>query len=307
MKRYLLRRLALTLPVLIGTATLVFLLLRLLPTEVVIDRILGEQAPESQRAALRHELGLDRPLGAQYATYLRGLAQGDLGTSLEKGRPVTGLIRERLRATFLLAAAAALFALVVSLPLGLVAARTAGRWPDRLATLGAVLGASLPSFWLGPLLILVFAVQLDWLPVSGMSASGSLILPAVTLGAGLAAHLARMVRGSLVEAMGHDYGRTARAKGLGETRALLRHLLPNALIPVVTVLALQLGMLLTGAIITETVFAWPGLGVLLLHAIDFRDYPLVQGCVLTIALTYLLVNLLADLSYALLDPRIRLS
>lgn len=294
-------------PVLLGTATLVFLLLRLLPADALLDRIVGEQAPAAQREALRRDLGLDRPVHEQYAAYVAGLLRGDLGRSLEKGQPVGALIRARFPATLWLAAVAALFGVTLSFPAGVVAAKAAGRWPDRLAMFGTVLGVSLPSFWLGPLLILLFAVWLDWLPVSGMAGPSSVVLPALTLGAGLAAHLARLVRAGLLEEMGHDYARTARAKGVGEWPVLARHLLPNALIPVVTVLALQLGMLLTGAIITETIFAWPGLGRLLLHAIDFRDYPLVQGCVLTIALTYLAMNLVADMAYALLDPRIRLS
>jgi len=195
---------------------------------------------------------------------------------------------------------------VIAIPAGMVAAWGRGRWPDRLSMGFAMLGVSIPNFWLGPLLILLFAVQLDWFPVSGMSGPASVILPALTLGTSMAAYLARMVRGSLVEEMSYDYIRTARSKGLRDRVVFRRHLLPNALIPVVTILALQLGMLLTGAIITETIFAWPGLGQLLLGAIDFRDFPLVQGCVLVIAVAYMTMNLVADVTYAFLDPRIRL-
>ena len=293
-------------PVLLGVATLVFLLLHLIPTDAVLDRLLGETAPQEQREALRHDLGLDRPLFEQYLVYLRNLLRGDLGRSLEHSRPVTELIRERFPATLLLAVTAALVAVAVALPAGMAAAWGRGRWIDRLSMGGAMFGVSVPNFWLGPLLILLFAVQLDWFPVSGMSGPLSVVLPAVTLGTSMAAYLARMVRGSLVEELGYDYIRSARAKGLRDRVVFCRHLLPNAMIPVVTVFALQLGMLLTGAIITETIFAWPGLGQLLLGAIDFRDFPLVQGCVLVIAVAYMGMNLVADLTYAFLDPRIRL-
>ena len=293
-------------PVLLGVATLVFLLLHLLPTDAVVVQVLGENAPPEQRDALRRELRLDRPVLEQYVLYLRDLLRGDLGRSLEHRRPVLTLIGERFPATLLLAAAAALVAVSIALPAGMIAAWGNGRWIDRLSMGVAMLGVSVPNFWLGPLLILLFAVQLDWFPVSGMSGPLSVVLPAVTLGTAMAAFLARMVRGSLLEELGSDYIRSARSKGLRDRVIFVRHLLPNALIPAVTILALQLGMLLTGAIITETIFAWPGLGQLILGAIDFRDFPLVQGCVLVIALTYLAMNLLADLTYAFLDPRIRL-
>ncbi|MGD8377873.1 MAG: ABC transporter permease [Acidobacteriota bacterium] len=307
MKRFLLKRLALMAPVLLGAATLVFLLLHLIPTGAVLDRLLGETAPEDQRDALRRELHLDLPVLQQYGIYLRGLVHGDLGRSLEHGRPVTRLILERMPATLALAGAAALVAVLVALPAGMIAAWARGGWIDRLAMGFSILGVSIPNFWLGPLLILLFAVQLDWLPVAGMSGPASVILPAVTLGTSMAAYLARMIRGSLLEEMASDYVRSARSKGMGEAAVFFRHLLPNTLIPVITVLALQLGMLLTGAIITESIFAWPGMGLLLLGAIDFRDFPLVQGCVLVIALSYMGMNLAADAAYAWLDPRIRFS
>ena len=294
-------------PVLLGSATLVFLLLHLIPTDVVLERILGETAPVEQREALRQELGLDQTLVVQYARFLGGLSHGDLGMSLEHRRSVSSLIRERLPATFLLASMAALVAIGVALPVGMAAAWSRGGLLDRFATGVSILGVSIPNFWLGPLLILLFAVHLDWFPVSGMSGAGSVVLPALTLGTSMAAYLARMVRGSLLEELDREYVRSARSKGLREGVVFWRHLLPNSLIPVVTVLAMQLGMLLTGAIITESIFAWPGLGQLLLGAIDFRDFPLVQGCILVIAFTYLLMNLLADIAYGALDPRIRLS
>ena len=294
-------------PVLLGAVTLVFLLLHLIPTDSVLDRLLGETAPPEQRDALRRDLRLDRPVLEQYGLYLRDLVRGDLGRSLEHRRPVVALILERFPATLLLASVAALVAIVVAFPAGLAAAWARGGWIDRLATGFAILGVSIPNFWLGPLLILLFAVHLDWFPVSGMSGPTSVVLPALTLGTSMAAYLARMIRGSMLEELDSDYVRSARSKGLRERVVFWRHLLPNTLIPVVTVLALQLGMLLTGAIITESIFAWPGLGQLLLGAIDFRDFPLVQGCVLVIAFAYTAMNLLADATYALLDPRIRLS
>ena len=294
-------------PVLLGAVTLVFLLLHFIPTDAVLDRLLGETAPEDQREALRRDLHLDLPLAQQYGIYLGGLARGDLGNSLEHRRPVTSLILERFPATLLLAGAAALVAVLIALPAGMAAARARGGWLDRFAMGFSILGVSIPNFWLGPLLILLFAVRLDWLPVSGMSGPASVVLPALTLGTSMAAYLARMIRGSMLEEMDSDYVRSARSKGLRERAVFWRHLLPNTLIPVVTILALQLGMLLTGAIITESIFAWPGLGQLLLGAIDFRDFPLVQGCVLVIAFAYMAMNLVADAAYAWLDPRIRLS
>jgi len=301
---YFFNRLLWTLPILLGVASLVFLLLHLVPGDPV-DLMLGEQALAADRAQLRAQLGLDRPLGEQYAGFLRRTLSGDLGLSLPSREPVAGRIGERYGATVELMLGAMAVALAVSFPLGLLAAVHHGRWPDQAASAFAVLGVAVPSFWLGPMLILVFAIWLDWLPVDGREGPASLVLPALTLGLALAALLSRMLRAALVGVLGEDYVRTARAKGLPEGAVLWRHALRNALIPVVTLIGLQVGVLLSGAIITESIFDWPGLGGLLLDGIRRRDYPLVQGCVLVIALTYVAVNLATDLAYGWIDPRIR--
>ena len=301
---YLAQRLVWTLPILWGVLTVVFFLIHLIPGDPV-DVMLGEQALAADREQMRAALGLDRPMGEQYLTYLGNTLQGDLGLSLRERRPVLGLIAERLPATAELMAGAMVIALALALPLGIVAALHHGRWPDRLAGFFAVLGVATPNFWLGPLLILAFAVQLDWLPVNDRGTLAHLVLPSLTLGTAMAALLSRMTRTALVEVLGEDYIRTARAKGLGGWAVLVVHALRNALIPVVTVIGLQVGVLLSGAIITESIFDWPGLGSLLLEGISGRDYPLVQGCILVIALSYVGVNLLTDLAYGWIDPRIR--
>lgn len=304
MTAYLLRRLAQVLPTALLAATLVFALVHLVPGDPV-EMMLGEGARAADVESLRRDLGLDRPLLEQYASFLGGLARGDLGRSLHSGEPVLATLAERFPATLELAVASLLVALLVALPLGVVAALYRDRVPDHLARLLALLGVSMPSFWLGPMLILLFAIEWDLLPVSGRSGPASLVLPAVTLGAGLAGLLTRMVRAALAEELGRPYLLAARARGVGRATAIGRHALKNALIPVITVLGLQFGALLTGAIITETIFSWPGLGRLLIESIRMRDYPLLQGAVLLIALTYLLVNLGTDVVYAWLDPRIR--
>ncbi len=291
--------------VVLGVCTLVFLLLHLVPGDPV-DAMLGESARPADRAELRRALGLDRPLMTQYAAYLSGLARLDLGRSFQDQRPVTEVLAERLPATLELAGAALLLALILAIPLGVLAARFRGRPVDSAAMGFSLIGISIPNFWLGPLLILVFSLQLGWTPVSGRDGPLSLVLPAITLGTALAAILARMVRASVLEVLGEDYIRTARAKGLGEMAVLYRHALRNAWLPVLTLIGLQLGALLGGAVITETVFAWPGVGSLLIEAIRARDYPLVQGCVLLISLTYVVVNTATDMVYAWIDPRIRL-
>lgn len=305
MAGFLISRLASALGVIIGVCTLVFLLIHLVPGDPV-ELMLGESASPADRAVLRAALGLDQPLLVQFVQFASGLGRLDLGQSLHFHRPVADLLAERLPATLELAAAALLLGIVLALPLGLVAARYRSRPADTGAMLFSLLGLSIPSFWLGPMLILVFALWLGWVPVSGREAPGSLILPALTLGTSLAAVLARMVRSSLLEVLGEDFVRTARAKGLSPGATLARHALPNAALPLVTLLGLQLGALLGGAVITETVFAWPGLGGLLVEAIQGRDYPLVQGCVLLVSIGYVGINLLTDLAYAWLDPRIRL-
>jgi len=302
--RFLVRRVLLTIPVLLGVATLVFSLIHMIPGDPV-QSMLGEGASPDSVNELRSRLGLDRPLYAQYLSFLSGMAHGNLGTSLRTSEPVTTAITSRLPATFELAAAAMLVAVVIAIPLGVIAAVGAGTFVDHIATTLALIGISMPNFWLGPLLAIVFAVELGWLPVSGRGTLAQLVLPAITLGAPLAAVLARMTRASVIDELRELYVMAARARGVSKARAVLKHALRNSLIPIVTVLGLQLGAVLTGAVITETIFAWPGVGRLLIQSIGFRDYPLVQGCILLIALTYVSMNLLTDLAYGLLDPRIR--
>jgi ABC-type dipeptide/oligopeptide/nickel transport system permease component len=302
--RYLIRRLALTIPVLLGVATLVFSLIHFIPGDPA-QAMLCETAAQEDVDALRARLGLDRPLLEQYGAFLRGVVRGDLGTSLRTNQPVTEAIVERLPATLELAAAAMLVAIGFSIPLGIAAAVRRGTAVDHAATTIALLGISIPNFWLGPLLALVFAVELGWLPVSGRGSLAHLVLPAISLGAALAAILARMTRASLLEELREQYVLAARARGTSRTRAVIRHAFRNSLIPVVTLVGLQFGAVLTGAVITETIFAWPGIGRLLIQSIGFRDYPLVQGCILFIAVTYVGMNLLTDLFYGVLDPRIR--
>jgi ABC-type dipeptide/oligopeptide/nickel transport system permease component len=301
---FLARRLALSVPVLLGVATLVFSLIHLIPGDPA-QAMLGETASPADVAALRSRLGLDRPLLEQYAAFLGGLARGDLGTSLRTGEPVAQQIWQRAPATAELAAASMVFAIGVAIPLGVLAAVRRGTMVD-FASMGlALTGISVPNFWLGPLLAIVFSVWLEWLPVSGRGTWGHLVLPAVSLGAGLAAILARMTRATLLEELRDPYVQAARARGASASRAVLRHALRSGLIPIVTLIGLQFGTVLTGAVITETVFAWPGIGRLLIQSIGFRDYPVVQGCILLIAVTYMAVNLITDLAYGSLDPRIR--
>jgi len=302
--RFLVRRLLLTIPVLIGVATLVFSLIHLVPGDPV-QSMLGESASPEDIAEMRGRLGLDRPLVTQYVAFLKGVGTGNLGTSLRTNQPVTAAIAERLPATFELAFAAMLVAIAIAIPLGIVAAVGAGTHVDHAATTLALLGISIPNFWLGPLLAIVFSVTLGWLPVSGRGTPAHLILPAITLGAPLAAVLARMTRASVIEELRELYVLAARARGVSRVRAVLKHAFRNSLIPIVTVIGLQFGAVLTGAVITETIFAWPGVGRLLIQSISFRDYPLVQGCILLIAVTYVAMNLVTDLVYGLLDPRIR--
>jgi len=304
MRRYVLRRLLLAVPTVFGVITLVFLLIHLVPGDPV-DVMLGETARAADKVRLRHQLGLDRPLPVQYARYLRHLAAADLGRSLHSGRPVRRMIVARYPATLELAAGALLVAVLLAAPLGVIAAARPGSPLDALCRGVAIAGASMPNFWLGPLLILIFAIALEWAPVSGRGGLQHLALPALTLGMGMAAVLTRMLRATLLDRLGDDYIRTARAKGASEPRVLLTHALRNAVLPVVTVLGLQAGALLAGAIITETIFAWPGIGRLTLLAIQTRDYPLVQGCMLVIALTYVIINLCTDLLYGVIDPRLR--
>jgi len=302
--RFLVRRILLTIPVVLGVATLVFSLIHLVPGDPV-QAMLGESAAPADITELRGRLGLDRPLVVQYGRFLAGLAKGDLGTSLRTNQPVAAAIGERLPATFELALAAMALAILFAVPLGIIAAVRAGTHVDHAATTLALIGISMPNFWLGPILAIVFSVMLGWLPVSGRGTLAHLVLPAITLAAPLSAVLARMTRASVIEELRELYVLAARARGVSHVHAVLRHAFRNSLIPIVTVLGLQFGAVLTGAVITETIFAWPGVGRLLIQSIGFRDYPIVQGCILLIAVTYVSMNLVTDLVYGLLDPRIR--
>ena len=299
------KRLLLALPVVWAVVTLVFLLIHIVPGDPVRNA-LGDNATAEQVAELKQQLGLDLPLGRQYLNYWSGLVRGDLGSSLiNPADKVFERILSRYPATMELAFAGLVVALVISIPLGVTAGVHQGKIIDNAASVLALLGISLPGFVLGPLAIYLFAIKLDWLPVSGRYGPEYLILPAITLGAALAAVLTRMVRSSVIEELNEDYVRTARAKGLSEGVVVYKHVLKNGLIPVVTVLGLQFGVLMAGAIITETIFSWPGIGRLTIDAINSRDYPMVQGCILMIALTYIVANLITDFAYRLLDPRIR--
>ncbi len=307
MTNYFARRLLTSVAVLFGASILTFSILHLVPGDPVAA-ILGRQAISGAQAEeLRAQLGLDEPLAVQYVRYIQGALRGDLGQSIRSKQPVTTLIMQQLPSTLQLTTAAMLFAITVGLGFGILAAVKRQTWVDTAVTATAVSGISIPSFWLGMLLIFVFAVQLRWLPTTSTSGDWrGLILPAVTLGMAEAAVIARVTRSSLVDEFDKAYVSLARAKGLAERTVVRRHALPNALIPVVTVVALQIGFLLVGAIVVETVFARQGLGRLAVTAINNRDYPLVQGIVLIVATAYVTINTMADLAYAWLDPRIRL-
>ena len=303
MKRYLLHRLFLFLPTLLGVLTLVFFLIHLIPGDP-IEVMLGETASAADKDALRRELGLNQPLWSQYLRFLTGLFQGDLGRSLYEQERVLNLILIRLPATLELTMGAMTVALLMAFPLGIMAAVKRDSWIDRFSLLFSLLGLAMPNFCLGPLLMIIFSIELGWLPVSGRGSMIHLILPSLTLGMAMAVILTRMIRSSLLETIHEEYIQTARAKGLSEQRVWLKHALRNSLLSVITILGLQFGALLAGSIITETIFTWPGIGRLTIQAIQTRDYPLAQGCVLVIATSYLLVNLLTDILYHIVDPRI---
>jgi len=302
------RRLLLTLPVLWIVVSIVFLLIHLVPGDPIVQ-MLGEGATAADVSALRHSYGLDAPLHLQYGRYMAGVARGDLGQSLRLRDSVTHLVLARYPYTLALALAALALGVVTAVPAGIWAATRRDGWQDRTVGVVSLVGLSFPNFALGPLLILGFSIGLGWLPVSGPGTGWGflthLILPALTLGLGMAAILTRMVRTAMLEELGQDYIRTARAKGLSERAVVYRHALRNALIPVITVVGLQFGSLLAGAIVTETIFSWPGIGRLTVSAILNRDYGLVQGCILAIGLTYVGVNLLTDLAYVVVNPRMR--
>jgi peptide/nickel transport system permease protein len=302
--RYVTTRLLYTLPVVWLVVSVVFLLIHLVPGDP-IQQMLGEGAAAADIDAARKAYGLDVPIAQQYVNYWKGVVRGDLGQSLRFQRNVAGIIAERYPFTLRLTLAALLVALALSLPAGVYSARNRNRWSDRLLSFVSLLGLSFPNFALGPILILFFAIQLGLLPVSGAETWAHLVLPAITLGAALAAILTRMVRTAMLEELGQDYIRTARAKGLPEGTVVYKHALRNALIPVLTVVGLQFGALLAGAIVTETIFSWPGIGRLTVQAIANRDYYLVQGCILAIGLTYVAANFLTDFLYSVANPRIR--
>jgi ABC-type dipeptide/oligopeptide/nickel transport system permease component len=304
MLRYFSLRVLYTLPVVWLVVSVVFLLIHLVPGDPILQ-MLGEGAPAADVQATRHAYGLDAPLGQQYLHYWKGVLHGDLGPSLRFNQGVGTLIAQRYPYTLQLTLAALLVAILLSIPAGVHSAQRRNRWDDRALSVVSLFGLSFPGFALGPILILVFAIKLGWLPVSGSGTVAHLVLPAVTMGGALAAILTRMVRTSMLEELGQDYIRTARAKGLPERTVVYRHALRNAMIPVITVLGLQFGALLAGAIVTETIFSWPGVGRLTIQAIGNRDYYLVQGCILAIGLTYIAVNFLTDLLYSAVNPRIR--
>jgi peptide/nickel transport system permease protein len=313
-RRYLARRLLLLVPVLGGVSVVIFLVLHLSPGDPA-EIMLGSQATKEDLVRLREQMGLNEPLPVQYVRWLGHVARGDLGRSLWMKRPVLPEVLQRLKATLLLTATALVLSTAAGLALGVASAA----WPrsllDRVSAAASLFGASMPSFWLGIVLMVVFALWLGWLPASGMFApygggdardlATHLVLPALTLAAASVTIVARLTRAAMLESLGQDYIRTARAKGVAERFVVLRHGLKNALIPIVTVIGVQAGYLLGGAVLTETVFAWPGVGTLMVQGILARDFPLVQGCVLVVALSFALVNLGVDLLYAWLDPRIR--
>ncbi len=301
---FIIRRLFALIPVGLGVVAIVSLLIHVVPGDPA-DAILGPYASQEEKVQLKHDLGLDKPFAVQLISYYGDIFRGDLGSSLVYRKPVTELIATRIQPTLELACCAMLVALLISLPLGIIGALKAGKPLDYLAMGFALTGIAIPNFWLGPMLILVFSLQLGLLPVSERAGFTSYILPAISLGTALAAILSRMTRNSMLDNLKEDYVRTARAKGNPERVVVMKHVLRNAALPLVTIVGLQFGVLLTGAIITERIFDWPGLGSLILDGINNRDYPVVQGCVLVFSGTYLLVNLLTDLSYALVDPRIK--
>jgi peptide/nickel transport system permease protein len=304
MVRQLIQRALYTIPVIWLVVSLVFLMIHLVPGDP-IQQMLGEGAPPADIQAIRHAYGLDAPLGEQYLNYWKGVLHGDLGPSFRYNQSVTHMLAQRYPFTAELTLAALLIAIFISLPAGVYSAQHRNRWEDRTVSVVSLFGLSFPNIALGPILIILFSIKLGWLPVSGSGGIEYLILPAVTMGGSMAAILTRMVRTSMLEELSQDYIRTARAKGLPERTVVYRHALRNAMIPIITVLGLQFGALLAGAIVTETIFSWPGIGRLTIQAISNRDYYLVQGCILAIGLTYVAVNFLTDVLYSVANPRIR--
>lgn len=308
MVNYLLRRFYAMLFILLCVSAVTFSLMHLVPGDparIIAEKKYGEEATLETVELVRKEMGLHRPIYLQYFHWLAGILRGDFGESFRTGRPVWEELTARLPATLELALAAMLVSLVIAIPAGIISAVKQYSLLDNAAMLGAMIGVSMPNFWLGLLLSLAFSLQLDWLPVFGRGELRHLVLPALTLGTGMAAVTTRLARSSILEVLRQDYIRTARAKGLTETMVTNRHVLKNSLIPVITIVGLQFGALLEGVVVVEVIFAWPGIGRLLYDSILARDYPVIQGCVFLIAVMYVMVNLLVDISYAWLDPRIR--
>ncbi len=301
---YFLKRMLYALPVVWLVVSLVFLMIHLVPGDPILQ-MLGEGAPAADVQAARHAYGFDEPLGKQYLRYWKGVAHGDLGQSVRMNQSVSKLVLQRYPYTLQLTLAALFVAVLLSIPAGVRSAQRRNQWDDRTLSVVSLFGLSFPNFALGPILILFFAIRLGWLPVSGAGSFANLVLPAITMGGALAAILTRMVRTSMLEELSQDYIRTARAKGLPERTVVYRHALRNAMIPIITVVGLQFGALLAGAIVTETIFSWPGIGRLTITAIGNRDYYLVQGCILAIGLTYVAVNFFTDFLYSVANPRIR--
>jgi peptide/nickel transport system permease protein len=304
LRNYLIRRLLYLVPVIIGVVTIVFLLIHLIPGDPV-DMMLGETAMGVEKDELRHQLYLDKPLVQQYGIYIGNLLKGDLGRSIYSREPVAEIILSRFPATLQLASFALLISLLVAIPVGIIAAAKQYSLFDSGTMFFSMIAVSMPNFWLGPLLILIFAYHLDLFPISGRSGFASIILPACTLGLSMAAVLSRMVRSCMLEVIQEEYIKTAMAKGVGRMAVLSKHALRNALIPVITLVGIQSGNLLAGSIITEKIFSWPGVGQEIIDTITKRDYPLVQGCVLLISLSYVIVNLLTDIMYKVVDPRVK--
>jgi peptide/nickel transport system permease protein len=304
MLQYVVKRLLSTIPVLFGISLLLFFMLRMLPGDPA-QVLAGQMATPEEIENIRHQLGLDRPIHVQYAFFLSRLALFDLGRSARTQNPVTEEIWARLPNTILLAVVAIALACLFGIPAGIVSAVRPYTWTDYVVTFSALFGISMPVFWLGLMLVVVFSVMLNWLPAGGTGSWKHVILPSLTLAALMVAFIARMTRASMIEVLSQDYTTTARSKGLKEQVVIIKHALKNALIPIITVVGLQFGLLLGGAVLTETVFAWPGLGRLIVDSILARDYPVIQGAILVFGLLYILVNLIVDLVYAYVDPRIR--
>ncbi|MFK8137508.1 MAG: ABC transporter permease [Bdellovibrionales bacterium] len=302
---FIVKRILTAIPVAIGVTTMCFFLIHFVPGDP-IDIMLGEQASSIEKEALRSEMGLDLSLGQQYQRFMLGLVTLDLGRSIQSQRPVVEEILERIPATVELTLGAMFLAILIGIPLGIVAAVRQYSALDNSVLVGGLLGMSLPGFWLGPMLILVFAIQLDWFPVSERGGIENLVLPALSLALALSAIIMRMTRTSMLEVIQEDYIRTAKSKGLSAAPIYFKHALRNALMPVITILGLQFGALLTGTVITETIFDWPGIGTLFYQSIQERNYPLVQACILVVSLTYVFVNLFVDIIYAVVNPQVRL-